>query len=59
MKKNEIIYANNKILGYIKDGVYQTYSQDEKQQLFLKIKKEIISKDFKRKIFSLIIGLFL
>ncbi len=59
MKKNEIIYANNKILGYIKDGVYQTYSQDEKQQLFLKIKKEIISKDFKRKIFSLIIGLLL
>lgn len=57
MKKTEIVYANNHLLGYFKENVYKNYTNEEKNNLFLKIKNEIISKDFKRKLCSAISGI--
>ena len=57
MKKIDIVYVNNNILGYFKDSVYQSYNKEEKEQLFIKIENEIKKKDSNRKLVSLIIGL--
>lgn len=57
MKNYDIVYSNNQTLGYIKDLKHVCYSKDEKAILFDTLKKELIKKDYNRKLFSLIIGL--
>lgn len=55
----DIVYVNNRLLGYFESDVYKNYSTEEKNNLFLSLKNEIIKKDHNRKMFSLVIGLIL
>ena len=57
MNKYDIVYTNNNILGYFEDKVYKPYSKEEKDNLLNNIKKDVIKKDYSRKLSSLIIGL--
>lgn len=59
MKNLEIVCSGNRKLGYFSQGKYLPYSEDEKQQLFTKLEREIIKKDARRRITSFIVGIIL
>ena len=59
MNKFDIVYANNATLGYFIDGIYKTYSKEEKKDVLNQIEKLIIKKDVSRKLTSLVIGLIM
>ena len=55
--KLEYVYANNQLFGHFQDNVYINYTLKDKEELLESLKKEVKEKDYRRKMFSLIIGL--
>ena len=53
--KLEYVYANNQLFGHFQDNVYVNYTLKEKEELLESLKKEVKAKDYRRKMFSLII----
>ena len=55
--KLDYVYANNQLFGHFQDNVYVNYTLKEKEELLESLKKEVKEKDYRRKMFSLKIGL--
>ena len=57
--KYEITYVNNNVIGQFIDGKYVQLTNDKKLEIFDNIKDKLETKDRRRKMFSLVIGITL